>query len=250
MKSVLLALKAFIGACLYKLFSLITLHMHRQGLILGIDFYFPEGSKLYYSETFAAAKTVTAVSNANPALATSVAHGYVDGDIVLFTSGWEDATNNVYKIDQQSVDTFQLLDLDSSDTDWYSAGTGTGTAEKVSTWVEVPGVLTLDVTGGDPRFTDIQLLAKRNDIRVPTGFNAVNLAGTMVWDPADTTYRAMRNITKTLSKVALKMVTSGGAVEYAYGYLAVSDAPRRQRNQVNQVAFALAVLNGLTAYTS
>src|SRR3990167_4606285 len=107
MKSVLIALKAFVAACLYRLFQIVTLHMHRNGLILGIDFYFPEGSKLYYSVTFGAAKTVTAASNANPALLTSVGHGIVDNDVGLFVSGWEDATNNVYKFDQQSVDTFQ-----------------------------------------------------------------------------------------------------------------------------------------------
>ena len=47
----------------------------------------PEGSKFYFSTTFAAAKTVTAASNANPAVLTSVAHGYSDGDEFLFTSG-------------------------------------------------------------------------------------------------------------------------------------------------------------------
>lgn len=250
MKSVLLALKAFIGACLFTLFDLVTRHMYRHGLILGLDYYFPEGSKLYYSTTFAAAKTITALSNANPALATSVGHGYVDGDIVLLTSGWEDANNMVYKVDQQSVDTFQLLDLDSSDTDWFAAGTGTGTAQLVSSWVEVPGILTLTTSGGDPRYTTVGLLARRNDDVVPTGFNAVQMSGAMVWDPADATYIAMKGITKTLTKVALKMVTSGGAVEYGYGNLAVGNVPQRQRNQVNQVAIAVAVKNQFTSYTS
>lgn len=250
MKSVLLALKAFIGACLYKLFSQITLHMHRQGLILGIDFYFPEGSKFYYSNTFATTKAVTIASNANPALLTAVAHGYADADVALFRSGWEGADGNVYKLDQQSVDTVLALDLDSSDTDWFAAGTGTGTLSKISNWQEVPGILTLDTTGGDPRFTDIQLLARRNDIRQATGFNATNIAGTMVWDPADATYIAMKAISRTLSPVAFKMVTSGGAVEYAYGTMMVSNTPRRQRNQVNQVALALTVFNQTTSYTS
>lgn len=215
-----------------------------------MNFYFAEGSKVYYSNTFAAAKTLTAVSNANPALATSVAHGYADGDIGLYEGGWEDANNGVFKLDQQSADTFQLLGLDSSDTNWFAAGTGTGTMKKISSWVEIPGVLTLDVTGGDPRFTDIPLLANRNDIRVPTGFNATNLAGTMVWDPANATYIAMLGITRLLSPVALKMVSKGGAVEYGYGYMAVSSVPRRARNQVNQVAIALAALRDFNAYTS
>jgi len=215
-----------------------------------MDFYFPEGSKLYYSTTFAAAKTVSAVSNANPALATSTSHGYSDGDVVLFTSGWEDASLNVYKVDQQSADTFQLLGLDSSDTDWYAAGTGTGTAEKLSSWVEIPGLLTLTASGGDPRYTQIDLLAKRNSISVPTGFNPTNIAGTMVWDPADATYLAMLNIARTLTPVGIKMVMAGGAVAYAYGSLSVSEVPSFTRNQVNQVQLALSLRNRLISYGS
>jgi tail tube protein len=250
MKSVLASLQAFLAAVFYPLFVLLTRYMHRQGLILGIDFYFPEGSKFYYSNTFAAVKDVTIASNANPALLTAVGHGYSDADVALFRSGWEAADGNVYKLDQQSVDTVLALDLDSSDTDFYGAGTGVGTLSKITGWVEVPGILTLDASGGDVRYTDVPLLARRNDIRIPTGFTAVDIAGTMVWDPADATYIAMRGISRTLSPVAFKMVTSGGAVEYAYGNLMVSSTPRRTRGQVNQVALALAVFNQLTAYTS
>jgi hypothetical protein len=60
--------------------------------------YFPEGSSQQFSQTFAAAKNITALSNANPAVATSVAHGYTTGDEILITSGWEDVTDTVVKI--------------------------------------------------------------------------------------------------------------------------------------------------------
>ena len=48
-------------------------------------YYFPEGSKFYFSKTFAAAKTISAITNANPAVATSTSHGYVNGDEILLT---------------------------------------------------------------------------------------------------------------------------------------------------------------------
>ncbi len=215
-----------------------------------MNFYFPEGMKVYYSETFAAAKVITGVSNANPALATSVGHGYADGDIILLDSGWEDATNNIVKVDQQSADTFQLLGLNTSDTDWFEAGAGTGNAYKVSDWVEIPGLLTFQTQGGDPRNTQIDLLAKRNSISVPTGFNPTTISGTLVWDPADAAQIAMLNITRTLTEVALKLVMSGGAKAYAYGNLALSEVPSFNRNQVNSATLALSVRNRLLAYGS
>ena len=71
-------------------------------------YYFPEGSKFYFSTTFAAAKTITALTNANPAVATSVAHGYADDDELLLTSGWEDATDSVFRADQLTAEAQRL----------------------------------------------------------------------------------------------------------------------------------------------
>lgn len=90
--------------------------------------YFPEGSSQQFSQTFASAKTINALTNANPAVATSVAHGYNTGDEILITSGWEDATDSVYKITVLTADTFSITGLDTTNTGFFPAGTGTGTS--------------------------------------------------------------------------------------------------------------------------
>lgn len=215
-----------------------------------MSLYFAEGSKFYFSSTFAAAKTVTTVSNASPAVATSVAHGYVDGDELLFTSGWEDATDSVFKADQLTVDTVGLLGLNSTNTSFFAAGTGTGTLQKVSNWTEIPQVLSISTSGGDARFTTVDLLAKRNSLNVPTGFNAMSMTVTMAHDPANANYQSMLDIARGQSKVAFKMVLSGGAIAYAYGYLSVSEAPSISRNQVNQVNAAFTFIGRFVSYAS
>lgn len=211
-------------------------------------YYFPEGSKFYFSTTFDAAKSVTAVSNASPAVATSTAHGLLDGDEVLFTSGWEDATDTVFRVDQLTADTFALLGLNSIDTNFYPPGSGTGDVKKVSTWVEIPQVLAISTSGGDARFTTISPLAKRNDINVPTGFNAMSITVTMGHDPTNANYQQMLAIARSLSKVAFKMVLSGGAVGYGYGYMSVSESPQLNRNQANQVSAAITLLGRFMSY--
>lgn len=213
-------------------------------------YYFPEGSKFYFSQTFAAAKTITALSNASPAVATSTAHGYSDNDEILLTSGWEDATDTVFKVDQLTADTFSLLGLNSTDTDFYAAGTGTGTAEKISGWTEIPQVLTIATNGGDARFTTIQPIARRNAINVPTGFNPTSITLTLGHDPSNASYATMLDISRALTKVAFKMVLSGGAVTYGYGYMSVSEAPSLNVNQANQVTAALTLLGRSISYAS
>lgn len=213
-------------------------------------YYFPEGSKLYFSKTFGAAKSVTVVTNADPAVATSTAHGLVDGDEVLFVSGWEDATDAVFKVDELTADTFELEGLNSVNLNWYPAGSGTGSVKKVSTWVEVPQVLGITTNGGDARFTTISPLAKRNDINVPTGFNAMSINVTLGHDPANTNYIQMVDISRTLEKVAFKMVISGGMVAYGYGYMSVSESPQLNKGQANQVQAAFTLLGRFIGYGS
>lgn len=211
-------------------------------------YYFPEGSAQQFSQTFASAKTISAVTNANPAVATSTAHGYATGDEVLFTSGWEDATDTVFKIEVVDANSFKILGLDTTNTGFFPAGTGTGTTQKISGWTAIPQVLTVSGSGGDARFTDVQLLAKRNALKIPTGFNATSITLTLAHDPAQANFITMQGISRNLSKVAFKQVISGGAVTYGYGYMSVSEMPKLNNNQVNQVDAAITVIGRSISY--
>lgn len=211
-------------------------------------YYFPEGSSQQFSSTFASAKTVSAITNANPAVATSTAHGYATGDEILLTSGWEDATDTVYKVEVVDANSFKILGLDSSNTGFYPAGGGAGSAQKISGWTAIPQVLTISASGGDARFTDVAPLAKRNAVKIPTGFNATSVTLSLAHDASNANYQTMVGISRALSKVAFKQVISGGAVTYGYGYLNVSEFPKLNNNQVNTVDAALTVLGRSISY--
>jgi hypothetical protein len=212
---------------------------------------FPEGSKFYFSETFAAPKTITVMTNASPTVATSVAHGFVDGDELLLTSGWEDATDTVFKADALTADTFSLLDLDTTDTNFYTPGGGANsTVKKISAWTEIPQVLTIATSGGDARFTTIQPLARRNAINIPTGFNATTITLTLGHDPSLANYKTLVAIGRRLSPVAFKMVLSGGFVSYGYGHVSVSEQPSLNVNQANQVSAAFTLAGRSISYAN
>jgi hypothetical protein len=213
-----------------------------------MSLYFAEGSSQQFSQTFAGAKTITALSNANPAVATSVAHGYTTGDEILLTTGWEDLTDSVVKVTVLTADTFSLSGIDTSNVAFFPAGSGTGTAQKISGWTAIPQVLTISGSGGDARFTDVQLLAKRNALKIPTGFNAVSVTMSLAHDPAQAAYITLQQISRNLSKVAFKQVVSGGAVTYGYGYISVSEMPKLNNNQVNTVDAAMTVIGRAISY--
>ena len=208
----------------------------------------PEGSSQQFSNTLASAKTVTAITNANPAVATCTGHGYTTGDEIMLSSGWEDATDSVYKIESVDSNSFKILGLDSTNTSFFPAGSGGGSAQKLSAWTAIPQVLTISASGGDARFTDVNPLAKRNGIRIPTGFNATSVTLSLGFDATNASYKSMVGISRSLSKVAFKQVLSGGSVQYGYGYMSVSEFPKLNNNQVNTVDAALTFLGRTMSY--
>ena len=208
----------------------------------------PEGSSQQFSNTLAAAKTITAITNANPAVATCTAHGYTTGDEIMLSSGWEDANDSVYKIESVDANSFKILGLDSTNTSFFPAGSGGGSAQKLSAWTAIPQVLTISASGGDARFTDVNPLAKRNGIRIPTGFNATSVTLSLGFDATTPAYKTMVGISRSLSKVAFKQVLSGGSVQYGYGYMSVSEFPKLNNNQVNTVDAALTFLGRTMSY--
>ena len=209
---------------------------------------FPEGSAFYFSSTFAATKTISALTNANPAVATATAHGYSSNDEILLSSGWEDATDAVYRVTVSDANTFSVNGLVTTDTNFFPSGSGTGTASKISGWVQIPQVLTINTSGGDPRFTTIQPLAKRNAINVPTGFNATSITLGLGHDPSNTNYQTMLSLSRSLTKVAFKMVLAGGGATYGYGYMNVGEAPTLNVGQANQVQAALTLIGRPISY--
>jgi len=208
----------------------------------------PEGSSQQFSNTLASAKTVTAITNANPAVATCTGHGYTTGDEIMLSSGWEGATDSVYKIESVDSNSFKILGLDSTDTSFFPTGSGGGSAQKLSAWTAIPQVLTISASGGDARFTDVNPLAKRNGIRIPTGFNATSVTLSLGFDATTPAYKTMVGISRSLSKVAFKQVLSGGSVQYGWGYLTVSEFPKLNNNQVNTVDAALTFLGRTMSY--
>lgn len=209
----------------------------------------PEGCKFLFSTTFAAAKTVSALTNADPAEATATAHGYTEGDEILLISGWEDATDGVYLVGTvDDANTFEVAGLDTTDTDWFSPGGGVGTAQKISNWIEIPQVLATTPNGGDPKFIDVNPLARRNGFQIPTGFNPASLSLTLGHDSGNANYKTMKDVSRTLQKVAFKQLLSDGSATYGYGVLTTQNIAQLQSGQVNQVTSVFAAQGPTNEY--
>jgi hypothetical protein len=197
---------------------------------------FPEGTKVFYSNTLAAAKNITGLTNAAPAVATSTAHGYIDLDPILLSSGWEEATETVYEVDQLTVDTFGITGLDATNTNLFASGTGTGTAKRISNWVEMQQVLNVSASGGTPKYGTVSPLASRMDKKFVIGYDAAALDVKVGYDASNVQQQAMQSLARTYAKVAIKLVLPGGGRIYGYGNLTASEFPEITRGQALQIS--------------
>lgn len=82
-----------------------------------------------FGTTKAAAKVITGISKANPAVVTSAAHGYANGEIVYISTviGMTEINKKSFTVQNVAANTFELKDYDSSTNTAYTSG---GTAEK------------------------------------------------------------------------------------------------------------------------
>lgn len=208
----------------------------------------PVGTSFYVSLTFAAAKTLTIVSNANPALATSVAHGYADNDELLFLSGWDMANNSVFRADQQSADTFLLKGLNTSNTNSFAAGSGVGTTMKISSWVEIPQIVGLNPSGGGPRYVDVRPIKALQGLKLPDGFEAATIGFDIGFDPSLTNWDTLLDISRSGTLVAYKSVKGSGAATYGYGYFSMGEQPIQSAGAADKVQATFAAQGRLISY--
>ena len=214
-------------------------------------YYFPEGTLLQYTTTLASAVTVSAATNASPcAITTSTSHGYSTNDELLYLSSWSDINEAIFKFTNATATTGSFQELDTTSTSFYPAGSGVGTVQKLSGWTTIPQVLDINTSGGDARFTPIELLASRNATQVATGFNATAINVTLADDPTNATVKALIGLSRTLTKTAMKILVSGSAPMYGYGYITMSELPQMARNQVNRLSGVLTITSRATRYGS
>ena len=210
---------------------------------------FPDGAKFLFSKTFGTAKTVSAITNADPAVATAATHGLTEGDEFLLNSGWEDAGDSVYLAGTVAdANTLEVDGLDSSDTGWFSAGAGVGSVQAISDWKEIPQVLTIATSGGDARNATIAPLSRRNSFNVPLGFNPTVVTLTLGHDSQNAIFKEMLGVSRTLTKVAFKLLLTGGETSYGYGYMAVSELPAMNSGAPNQVTAVFSFIGRATSY--
>jgi hypothetical protein len=112
--------------------------------------------KIEIAATYGAAKTVTAVTQASPGVATSTAHGLANDTVGYFTnvSGMAQLDGQACRVKNQAANTFELQGLNTTN---YSVFTS-GSFVPVLTWQTLSEATSYDLGGGAGEKLDVTRL--------------------------------------------------------------------------------------------
>lgn len=203
---------------------------------------FPNGTIFAVSTGFGAPITVTATTNAAPAVA-SAASPPADDSIVLISSNWPDLNDRVAKTDNADLDSFELLGIDTTDTTRFPAGTGSGTVKVVSDWVNLSQVRQNTKSGGEQQYFTWQYLEDRSgrQRQRKTFKNAKSINILLDYDPALAWYDELSRLDKQQELQVLRATLPNGAVLFYAVDVAFDDDPSMTMNEnmTNSATFSL-----------
>lgn len=210
----------------------------------------PNGSIVAIASGYGADVTISAISNASPAVATAAAHGFTDGDYIEVTSGWSRLTDKVVRVDNATTGTFELEGIDTSSTSIYPTSGGAGTARKISGFTQLAQITGSTSSGGEQQFLTYQFLEADAEKRIPTFKSAAGITFNVADDPTLPGYILAKQANDDRLPRAVRITLSNGAVLLYNAYISLSTIPSLTVNELMTVEVTLSLLAEPVRYAS
>lgn len=193
----------------------------------------PNGTTFAIATAYGAAKNMTAVTNADPGVATlEVSHGISTGDFFEVTSGWSRLTNKIVKAGTVATNDVPLLGIDTTLTSIYPALSGTGTIREITTWTQVSQVLSSQTDGGEQQFVTYQFLESDAEKRIPTVKSAGGLTLSIADDATQPGFIALSEANDDRLQRAVKATLPDGSVLVYNAYISLNKTPSMSINEI------------------
>lgn len=211
----------------------------------------PNGSIVSIAASYGAVKAMSAVTNANPAVATlEASHGIIVNDIMEVTSGWSKLTERIVRASVVSVNDVSLEGIDATLTGQYPAGGGTGSIREVLTWTQLAQILSSGSSGGEQQFLEYQFLESDAKKRIPTSKNAAGISFQIADDPTLAGYILASVANDDRLPRAVRIVLPNAAKLYYNAYISLNKTPSLTVDQLMAVEVTLSLLGAPVRYAS
>lgn len=209
----------------------------------------PNGSTIEIASSYGSSKTMSALSNGDPATAIlEVSHGVALGDIIEVTSGWSRLNNKIIRAQANSDEEVILEGVDTSDTVAYPAGGGAGTVREITGWQQLLQVLTSTSQGGEQQFLTYQFLEDDAQKQIPTFKNASSLTLSIADDPTLPGYILAAQANDDRLPRAVRITLPDGSVLLYNCYISLNKTPTLTVNELMACQVTLSQLAEVMRY--
>lgn len=202
----------------------------------------PDGTIFSIATTYASPKVMTALTNADPAVATAT--GTKTDDIVVVQSGWSKINDRVAKMGSGG----ELLGFDTVDTDLYPAGSGKGKLIVVSDFVQISQVLSSESSGGEQQFTTYSFLEDDFERQIPTRNSPTTLTLNIADDMTLDGYKQLEKAAESRVAKVIKARLPSGAEIYYNAYVSLNQTPSMTKGEVMAVTATISLVARPTRY--
>lgn len=210
----------------------------------------PNGIKIHIAAALEAAKAVSGISNASPALATSAANGYENGNVILLNSGWDGINDRVFRLIDVAAGTFKLDGVDASNAVTFPAGTGAGSAKRATNWTEIQQVMESTTEGGEQQYANFSYLAEDFERRLPTTKSAMGMNLSIADDPSLPGYPVLKAASEDRQARVVRFTLPGGGFIYYYAIISFNEIPTMTKGSVMACAASLSLQGLPTRYAT
>lgn len=215
----------------------------------------PNGSQIFVeNEREAQEYEFESVSNSNAPVFTmkeEMTGKLAAGDFVIITeSAWgklNDRVLRVKTINNANNKGVTVEGIDTTDTNVFPAGSGTGKLVKIKSWMEIPCVQDLAQDGGEQQYYTYQCLSDDQEQQLPTYKSAVSLTYTFAHEYDNAIYPLLRKADESGDVKALRMyVPKAKEMRCWAGVLSFNEIPQTAVNEMETVSLSVSLKGRFT----
>lgn len=187
--------------------------------------YFPNGSQFAISEALGVAVPITALTNADPAVATAA--GITADQFVGIFASWGGINNRASRAGEVTAGAFPLIGIDTSDTLKNPQDTFAGDLRVASNFVALTQVTNLEKSGGEQQFFQWVYLddPSGQQFQRPTRKSARTMTLNMDYDPDLPWYQSLIKLDQDQRAVILRVTLPTGDILLYLGYVSFQEDP-------------------------
>lgn len=199
------------------------------------------GVAVAVQSALAASQTITAVTKANPGVATySGSDTYANGDYIVMTAvGMSQINGRVFRVANVNTGA-KTFELEGENTTSYDTFTS-GSVQEITFGTTMTTATGLSATGGDFSFIDTTTIHDNVRTQVPGVANPATYTFESIWDASDTALQALKAASDAQAQRAIRFTFANGQKVVFNGYIGATLLPtgNAQDKVVTQVVITM-----------